>query len=421
MKQSILHMRKQRGFALSGLMVVLVLGTVGAIFAASEARRVADDNAAESTGRYLLQLRAAVIDLQVRHEAWLTNRDIGSAAPGTYPAPPALTWVDVDGAQVARGSVQDLIDTGVLAPTTARHPLLGDAARFALVREGTCPGDDCRISAFVYTCHPISGERSSRSEQTCTAPAGNRAEFSQTLLGKVLFSVDGYGGHDAMGGERTSGPLVRAPRAWFDFGDEPGHAIVVASLGATPFGQFVRHGETRPVVLRNSLSVEGAVQTDTGLVLNTAVAPGAPCTTAGMYATTESQRLAVCRAGVWEMEQTHIVTGAYSNLPHNAALPPNVCPSGMTGWRHASLQAIDVTVTGSNVNVGGSIGGSVSGTGWVNAAGSVSVNGSFSGTFQNSGSSYVTTAQRVTISADRINITPAGAGALATVLQGCRQ
>ncbi|KAG0924209.1 hypothetical protein G6F31_019199 [Rhizopus arrhizus] len=115
-----------------------------------------------------------------------------------------------------------------------------------------------------------------------------------------------------------------------------------------------------------------------------------------------------------------MVTGVYSNLPSDAAIPALTCPAGLTPWRHAAVQSLDVTVTGGDVNVAGAVGGTIQGSGSVNAAGTVSVNGSFSGSFQNSGSSYVKVAQAVTISADRILITPGSANARAAVIQGCK-
>ena len=130
--------------------------------------------------------------------------------------------------------------------------------------------------------------------------------------------------------------------------------------------------------------------------------------------------LAVCTGGVWFTPFGHVVTGVYSNLPTDAAVPALTCPAGQTPWRYASIQSLDVTVTGTDVNVGGSVGGTIQGSGSVNAAGSVTVNGTFAGSFQNSGSSYVRVGQTVAMSGDRVVISPAGANARAAVIQGCR-
>ncbi|WLW63625.1 hypothetical protein RA224_09440 [Achromobacter aegrifaciens] len=240
------------------------------------------------------------------------------------------------------------------------------------------------------------------------------------LLGKVMAASEGYGGHDAKGGTNVRGPLMDIPRAWFDFGAEPGHAVIAAGLGATPFGQFVRHGETRPVTFNNTLTVAGAIQTNTGLLLNTVVAPGAACAPEGLFASTANKVLAVCTGGVWFAQNGHVITGTYSDLPNDAAIPAVTCPAGLSPWRQIALQAVDATVRGGDINIGGAIGGSIQGSGYVNAAGAVSVGGSFNGTFQNSGSSYVRMAQRASIAGDRVAISPADMGARASVIQGCK-
>lgn len=412
--------RKQAGFTLVEVTVALLLVMLLAVFAAKDLRRKADESAAEATGRYLMQIRGAVVDLQLKHEAWLRGENLTGLPAGSYPTPPALAWASMGGAQVARGGLSDLTALGLLPASIPRYPTLGDVAKFLLVRQGACPGDECRTSAFVYVCHPISAARSLRQNADCTPPAVNRSQFDQTLLSKVVLAAEGYGGHDPSGSNSVRGPLMDIPRVWFDFGTQAGHAVIAASLDATPFGQFVRHGETRPVTLHNTLTVGETIQSNKGLLLNTSVAQGAACTVEGLYASTVNKMLAVCTGGVWFTPFGHVITGVYSNLPSDAAIPALSCPAGQTPWRYASVQSLDVTVTGSDVNVGGSVGGSIQGSGSVNAAGAVAVNGTFAGSFQNSGSSYVRVDQTVAIAGDRVVISPAGANARAAVIQGCK-
>lgn len=409
----------QGGFTLVEMMAVLAVLTLLSGFAAVELKRRADDSAAEATGRYLSQVRGAVVDLQLKHEAWLRGEDVASAPAGTYPPPPVLTWTSVSGAQVARGRVDDLITLGHMPATTPRFPVLGDTAKFLLVRQGTCPGVDCKTTAFVYTCHPVSSLRSLRQSGGCVPPVGGRASYSPALLGRVMSAAEGYGGHDATSATHINGPLLSVPRSWFDFGGEPGHAAVAAGLEATPFGQFVRHGETRPVTLHNKLTVGGVLQTDTGLILNTSVVPGASCDVEGIYASTANKQLATCVGGAWFTQAGKVITGTFSDLPHDAAVPAPTCPAGMTPWRHVSLQGVDATVRGGDLNIGGAVGGTIQGSGYVNAAGAVTVGGAFNGTFQNSGASYVRVAQRVSLVANRIQIAPADPSARASVIQGC--
>ncbi|KAG1535137.1 hypothetical protein G6F50_015379 [Rhizopus delemar] len=147
---------RQAGFTLIEMMVVMTILTFLIVLAGSSIKRQADETAAESTGRYLAQIRGAVVNLQIQHEAWLGGENIDGAPTGTYPPPPTLNWVDAPGARVARGGVADLASLGLLPPNAPRFPSLGETARFILVREGACPGDNCRTGAYVYTCQPIS-------------------------------------------------------------------------------------------------------------------------------------------------------------------------------------------------------------------------------------------------------------------------
>lgn len=407
---------RQQGFSLVETIIAILIASILVTLAAVLVKREADDAAARGTGKYLLQLRAAVVDLQLKHEAWLRGENPHDVAA---PATPKLAWTAVSGVQVAYGGVEDLRALGLLPAGTPRYPALGDLARFVLVRQGACPSQDCHTSAFVYTCHPISALRSLRASTACTTPAGARARYSQALLGQVMQSASGYGGHDALNSSRVQGALMDVPRTWFDFGNAPGHAVLAAGLDATPFGQFVRQGDTRPVTLHNTLTVDKAIQTKTGLLLNTVAVAGEHCAPDGLYASTRAWMLAQCIEGTWLMRTGHVITGAYQDLPNGAAVPALTCPAGQHPWRHVALQTMDVTVGGADVNIAGSVGGVIQGSGQVNAAGAVTVGGAFSGTFQNAGASSVHVAQAVSVANDRIVISPPDMNARAALIQGC--
>ena len=133
---------RERGFTLIEITVAIVILTLLSAFAAYGLAHDVDDSAAQSTGRYLMQMRGAGVNLQVKHEAWLSGVDVAAAADGTYPTPPTLSWIGVDGAQVARGGISDLDSLGLLPTGLQQFQPLGDVARFILVRQGTCPGED---------------------------------------------------------------------------------------------------------------------------------------------------------------------------------------------------------------------------------------------------------------------------------------
>src|SRR5690606_21499507 len=97
-------------------------------------------------------------------------------------------------------------------------------------------------------------------------------------------------------------------------GPIPGIVGVTASLDATMFHQFVRHGDTRPVRLRNTLDVSGLLSAETGLKLETHVVPGDACVAEGAYAQTNRQLLAVCQTGIWFELTRYTVQGIVHEL-----------------------------------------------------------------------------------------------------------
>lgn len=417
------RLRKQRGFVLISLAVALAIFTILAVFASTEIVRRTNDATAEATGRYLLAVRNALIAFQVKHEAWLLQVDTSGAPAGIYPAPPALTFApDGLGHEVALADVSLLRDEGLLPADFSDTMPFGERAGLLLARSGPCPGLTCQLQSFVYSCHPISAHRSTRNAtSSCVNVPSGRDDVSPSLLGKVLMSSEGYGGHDLFDSTRFQGPLVNAPRTWFPISSHPGRAVVVASLDATPFAQFVRQGDTRHVFLRNDLTVDGVIQTNTGLVFGKTVTLGDACDRNGMFSATLDWQMAVCKDGIWQMEGGYTVTGLFPNLAHNTYVAPPNCVAPATPYQLVALQAVDMYVSqGNGMNVSGTHSGTITGSGSVNSSGSVSVTGSFSGTFQASSDSYVQMGQSVNIVSNRVVISPDRPGSRASLIQGCR-
>lgn len=414
---------RQRGFALAGLAIAMALITVFAAFATSEIMRRTTDSTAEATGRYLMTVRNALIAFQVRHEAWLLRVDTSGAPAGIYPPPPALTFAANAAGEVANTDVSLLKAEGLLPDDFPNHMPFGERALITLVRSGTCPGLSCQLQSYVYSCHPISRHKSTRSgSASCTSVPPGRDSADPSLLGQVLMSAEGYGGHDLLDSSRFQGAMVNVPRSVFPISNHQGRAMVVASLDATPYAQFVRQGDTRHVFLRNDLTVDGVIQTNAGLLFGNTVTFGSSCTRENMYASTSNGVLAVCKGGIWQLQPDYSVVSHESNLRHNAIIEPTpTCPAGSTPYRMIALQSVDMRVSqGNGMNVTGTLSGNVSGSGSVNASGNVSVTGSFSGTFNAAASSYVEMGQTAAINGNRVFISPDRPGGYATVIQGCR-
>jgi len=412
--------KKQRGFAVVGFMVFIMMFTFFGIYQANQWRASVEDSAALSTGKYMLTVRGAVLDALSRHQDVFSLTDTTSAPAGTYPVAPA--WATFTG-DVATISVQDLKTSGFLNGDFPAAPPLGRSLQIRFIRTpGLCPGVGCAVEAYIFTCWPISKltMKTAFDASTCPASPGN-LEFSQNLIGKVMEGAESYGGSNSIDPSRIRGSLFN--KASVDLGipaNSPGHVAVVASLNSTMFNQFVRQGDTRHIYLNDDLTVAGRISTGTGLLITTKVVIGETCADEGMYATTSRQSWAMCSGGRW-FELTNHVVMSTQYLANGAAVTEPACPgANMESFSYASIQRLDTTMTGSDVNVRGDLNGGVTGTGVVNQSGNVSVTGSFAGKVVSSPESSIRVAQRAEVVGGQVVITPASADSRAMVIQGCR-
>ncbi|MHB0818481.1 hypothetical protein ACYCFK_09395 [Stutzerimonas stutzeri] len=411
---------RQRGLALTSVLIAILITTVLAAIAAGQLAQRVNDAAATSTGAYLIHVRGAILDSLTRHHHAYTLIDTSTAPSGSYP--PAPPWAGFAGTETTL-SISDLKDADLLADDFPNTPPLGRSAHIQLVRTGICPGSTCGVQAFVYTCWPISTARPTGAldHTICPSPPAS-LEHDAGLTGAVLLASNGFGATNSVDPALFKGTLFTIPAAALGLpANSPGHAVVIASLHNTLFNQFVRQGDTRHIFLNDRLTVDGIVQTNTGLLLNTDVNQVSSCETEGIYATSNNQTLAMCKGGQWVELINHVIVTTQT-ASHGQALPIPTCPGpNLEPFFAASLQQSDVTVTGDDISVHGTQTGSVSGSGAVNNSGSVAVSGTFSGSFQSSPGSTIRTGQQVSVSPSGIvSISPASPDARALVIGGCR-
>jgi hypothetical protein len=402
------------------MLVAVLISTLLATALAGRMARDIESAAAVSTGKYMIAVRSAVIVSLERYEAAFSLTDTTKAPAGTYPTAPA--WVAFTGDSTTV-SVKDLKDAGLLGADFPGTPPLGRSVHIKFFRNtADCPGFGCETKAFIYTCWPISAARPSGvvDPQTCMpAPAG--LQVDGTLSGDVVSAAGGYGGSNTMSADKVRGTLFNRPTSDLDLpANSPGHAVVIASLNDVDHFGYVRMGDIRPVNLNNTLSVEGQISSNTGLLLNTTYQPGSACTVEGQYATSNRSSPVICTGGSWFEYTNHTVMGTQV-LANGAAVTPPVCPgTNMEPFSYASLVKLDATMTGTDINVRGNLAGSVAGTGYVNQSGAVNVTGSFNGTVTSMPDSSIRTAQGVSVDSGIVNITPADPNARALVIVGCR-
>lgn len=408
----------QRGFVLIQVMIGILIMTFIASLGAQKYVSFVNDAAAESTGRYLISVRTAVIKALSTYDAAFTQVDTTAAPPGVYPTPPA--WAVFSGGSTTI-SVKDLKTATLLADSFPDTPPVGRSVHVTIKRTGVCPGDSCSLAAYVYTCWPMNSFKPTGvvNNTTCPAPPAG-SDFDINMVGAAFGATDGYGATNSMIAATMRGPLFNVTTASLGLpANSPGHVAVLATLNDSLFSQFVRQGDTRHIVLKDSLTVSKQVSAGEGLLLPTNSVVGQICATEGTYGTSTRGSLVLCSGGRWYELNSHTLLSSKS-LANGEAVTPPVCAPNMQPFAFASLQNTDVTMTGANIAVTGVLTGGITGTGNVSSAGQVSVSGSFNGTTKSSAGSSIRVAQGVSIVSSRVVINPASANARALVLQGCR-
>ncbi|WP_219096232.1 hypothetical protein [Pseudomonas sp. UMAB-40] len=415
----LMRRKRQDGWAIVSVMVAMMITGLLAIYASGKWTTSVYEAQAESTGRYMTKVRGAILTALTKHLEVFTLVDTSGAPPGTYA--PAPAWATFAGPTTTI-SVADLKVSKFLEGGFPDLPPLGRSIHINLQRTGTCPGTDCNVTAYVYSCWPISKGKPSGAVDNTTCPAvpGNW-QTDSSLVGAVMIAANGYGGTNSLQPATMRGPLFSVTSASLGIpATSAGHVALLASLNDSLFPQFVRQGDTRHIYLNDSLSVAKQISTDEGLLINTAVVPGSPCSTPGLYANSNKNTMVKCIGGNWFELDGYMLMAAQS-LANGAAVVDPICPgANLLPFSFASLQNADVTMTGPDIAVTGVISGGLTGSGNVNAAGAVSVSGTFNGTTTSTAASSIRVAQGVSIVAGRVVITPPSANARALVLQGCR-
>ncbi|MCK9511917.1 MAG: hypothetical protein M0R28_11890 [Pigmentiphaga sp.] len=392
------------GFALAELALAALLLTLSAIWLAGRWQNRIDDAGAEATAAYLMTVRGAVQALLVRHfDTWTGQPPDEEGMESLPPEVLRQPWPLVFGPEVlslpaANGGA------GLLPPGFPAAPPLGEGVAVRIRQEGVCPGADCRLEAYVHTLAPLRKDAA--------------AAYSPELVGAVMLATQGYGAHAPPGHPgRLRGALLDTENP---LGEVAGVVAVTASLDATHFHQFVRQGDSRPVWLRNRLSVAGEMASRTGLRLDTAVVPGTPCPSDGLYARAVAGTLAQCLTGIWFERDRYVVQG-WSLLAPGEEVPAPACPPGLQGFSQLGVAQLDVLIEGEAIDVKGRVEGILTGSGNSDAAGQVSVSGSFGGDLASTPDSRILLEQPVRVENGRLSMPGAGPDARAQVVYGCIQ
>lgn len=132
-------MRRQKGFALIELVLAAALALVIAIWGAQALSHRINDAGAQHHARWMLMVRHAVLAYLEREGERLRQAVLASdlLTQGYH------DW--------ASPQLHELKTAGLLTTGFPEHMRPLDGVRIRILREGECPGDDCRLGAVLHS------------------------------------------------------------------------------------------------------------------------------------------------------------------------------------------------------------------------------------------------------------------------------
>ena len=271
---------RQRGFSLAGLVLVLALSAMAAIWASGQVVQRIEDAAARAAGVWLMQIRLAVTEMLARHSATLAKGGVPRSEQGNplFADPLAPTLGELRG-------------LGLLPADFPDRSALGFSAQIRIARSQACPGERCRVDGLVYSATPL-------------MKTGTQTP-DLTGIAAVIDAAGGYGGAvwpAAPGLVRGAAFSFANPLAPGAPAYAPGTLALWAGAGtgAPDLERYVRIRDTRDPQLQGELSVAASAQVGSYLKVGARASAGQPCSVAnGTVATSEQGELLTCQSRVW--------------------------------------------------------------------------------------------------------------------------
>lgn len=216
---------RERGFAITELMLAIAVVTVMGVYAASEYRNKMEEAAAAGAATYLDRIANAAEGHALLHFNEYAN---GSAVPGlSNPLRPTLAELRTAG----RLPTSFPIHNGAL-PTRQNVEVLVDRLN--------CPGSGCQVRVLACTMTPLSmGGGATRFDLASTVVQNLNGRGAQSLQGS--------------GGILRGGTLTMAN----PYGTIEGIVCATSSIDTALYERFVRIGDTRDPNLQGPLTVAG--------------------------------------------------------------------------------------------------------------------------------------------------------------------
>ncbi len=219
--------RRNAGFTLVELIVVVSIGAMLAAILAAQIAAASEESIAQGGGSYIAQVAAAAEQHALTNfEALSKGEDVPTTADDLRPT-------------IAELVAERLLNAGF--PSGPGTMPTRQAVRIDVLKQN-CPGANCMLQTLVCTTTPIT-------------LGGAYVKFN--LAQVMVDQMHGIGGQALQtSGATIRGPVLNTPNP---MGNVPGIVCGSSTVNQSLFQQFVRVRDTRDPQLQGNLTVEGAV------------------------------------------------------------------------------------------------------------------------------------------------------------------
>ncbi|TEA77339.1 hypothetical protein [Allopusillimonas ginsengisoli] len=312
-------MPAQKGFVLLELTVAALIATLLAVWGAHALATAVRDTGLQANAKWMLMVRDGARQYLKRYGEAIRHAEMTTAL------------VPAGFADWSTPTLAELKAYGFLPASFPLQTGQG-AAVVRVLRDGVCPGADCRLEAIVHSERPLVDARSGRVDEQSVA--------------QWLMAAEGLGGwvssrHSNL--LRGSAFTLRNP-SWHGPALLPG--TVALSVRHDAAGDFLRVRDTRdpdfqgPLTVQDNVLARSDIQVEGHIRLHARSVAGVRCDKEGALAFQTHAGLLGCVDGVWQPAVQGVAGGYVHNSITNCT-GPGTTANKYTGrcacppWSHA--------------------------------------------------------------------------------------